>query len=158
MEHSEWCATVAPHDCVDSFNDLKQYRKWPHFLVSHCTFPILEWSHKTVVTTTSHHQEISGWQLAQSMHSESLAAAIFNNYVLPILIPSCSVSWMYNSYPLPARNPVPYTHIAVEFCPRWQSTPLWNKCCPLKRSFHKNLCDYIGPWRKKQWQHHVIVT
>lgn len=27
----------------------------------------------------------------------------------------------------------------------------------LKRSFCKNLCDHIGPWRKKQWQHHVIV-
>lgn len=27
----------------------------------------------------------------------------------------------------------------------------------LKRSFCKNLCDHIGPWRKKQWQHYIIV-
>lgn len=100
----------------------------PTLLVNHYKFLILEWSNQTVALVTAGHQETSSWQGRHRAWALRIwQLAIFNNYILPILIPSCSVSWIHNFYLLPALNPTPPIHAAAQLCPRCQGAPPWSK-------------------------------
>lgn len=58
-------------------------------LVNHCKFPVLPWSHKTVVLTKASHQQASSWQgrhRAWALRTWRLATC--SNYIPPILIPA----------------------------------------------------------------------